>query len=73
MAGQIQGFYTQIQKLSSNSDFERNAGRTRSNLEAILLSRNPGRIGNTQGAYGAVYGVVPTPQNAPPPVRDRSI
>src|SRR5260370_34253713 len=40
-------------------------------LETILLSRSPGQIGNTPAAYGAVYGLVPLPQNASPQVMDQ--
>src|SRR5260370_37686118 len=39
-------------------------------LESTVLYRSPGQIPNTLGGYAAVYAVVPTPQNAPPPVRD---
>jgi hypothetical protein len=69
MAGQIQGFYAQIRaifRIPISSATLQNPKQ----LESILLSRNPGQIPNTTGGYGAVYGVVPTPQNAPPPVRD---
>jgi hypothetical protein len=69
MAGQIQGFYTQIRaifRIPISSATLQNPKQ----LESILLSRNPGQIPSTTGGYGAVYGVVPTPQNAPPPVRD---
>ena len=69
LAGQIQGFYVQIQAIFQVPI----ASATLANpkrLESVLLSRNAGQISNTTAGYAAVYGVVPTPQNAPPPVRD---
>src|SRR5246127_720675 len=63
MAGQIQGFYAQIRaifRIPISSATLQNSKQ----LESILLSRNPSQIPNTTGGYGAVYGVVPTPQNA---------
>jgi hypothetical protein len=69
MAGQIQGFYGQIRAIFRIPI----ASATLQNpkqLESILLSRSPAQIPNTTAGYSAVYGVVPTPQNAPPPVRD---
>ena len=69
MAGQIQGFYTQIRAIFQIPIATATLQNPRQ-LESILLSRSPGQIPNTTGGYAAVYGVVPTPQNAPPPVRD---
>lgn len=69
MAGQIQGFYSQIQTIlqipiaNATLPFPRQ-------LESTLLSQNPGQIPGTTGNYANVYNVVPTPQNASPAVRD---
>jgi hypothetical protein len=70
LVGAIQGIYTQIRNIFNIPI----ASATLANpiqLEAILLSRSPAQIGNASGAYGAVYGVVPLPQNASPQVRDQ--
>ena len=69
LAGQIQGFYTQIRAIFQIPIATATLQNPRQ-LESILLSRSAGQIPNTTGGYAAVYGVVPTPQNAPPPVRD---
>jgi hypothetical protein len=69
MAGQIQGFYAQIRAIFQIPIATATLQNPRQ-LESILLSRSAGQIPNTPGGYAAVYGVVPTPQNAPPPVRD---
>src|SRR5580704_9801779 len=69
MAGQIQGFYAQIRTIFQIPIATATLQNPRQ-LESILLSRSPGQIPSTTGGYAAVYGVVPTPQNAPPPVRD---
>ena len=69
MAGLIQGFYAQIRAIFQIQIASATLQNPRQ-LESILLSRNAGQIPNTTGGYAAVYGVVPTPQNAPPPVRD---
>jgi len=69
MAGLIQGFYAQIRAIFQIPIASATLQNPRQ-LESILLSRNAGQIPNTTGGYAAVYGVVPTPQNAPPPVRD---
>ncbi len=69
LAGQIQGFYAQIRTIFQIPIATATLQNPRQ-LESILLSRSPGQIPNTTGGYAAVYGVVPTPQNAPPPVRD---
>lgn len=69
MAGQLQGFYAQMRAIFQIPISTATLQNPRQ-LESILLSRSAGRIPNTTGGYAAVYGVVPTPQNAPPPVRD---
>ena len=69
MAGQIQGFYAQIRAIFQTPIASATLANPRQ-LESILLSRNAGQIPNTTAGYAAVYGVVPTPQNAPPPIRD---
>ena len=70
LVGAIQGIYTQIRNIFNIPISSATLANPRQ-LEAILLSRSPGQIGNTPGAYGAVYGVVPLPQNASPQMRDQ--
>jgi hypothetical protein len=69
MAAQIQGIYAQIRAIFQIPIATATLANPRQ-LESILLSQNAGQIPNTTAAYAAVYGVVPAPQNAPPPVRD---
>jgi hypothetical protein len=69
MSGQIQGFYSQISTIF-NIPIATATLPSPQQLESILLSRNAAQIPNTTAAYAAVYGSVPTPQNAPQPVRD---
>jgi hypothetical protein len=70
LVGVIQGIYNQIRNIFNIPISSATLANPRQ-LEAILLSRSPGQIGNTPGSYGAVYGVVPLPQNASPQVRDQ--
>jgi hypothetical protein len=70
LVGAIQGIYTQIRNIFNIPISSATLANPRQ-LETILLSRSPGQIGSTSGAYGAVYGVVPLPQNASPQVRDQ--
>jgi hypothetical protein len=70
LVGAIQGIYNQIRNIFTIPITSATLANPRQ-LEIILLSRSPGQIGNTPGAYGAVYGVVPLPQNASPQVRDQ--
>lgn len=70
LVGAIQGIYTQIRNIFSIPISSATLANPRQ-LEAILLSRSPGQIGNTPAAYRAVYGVVPLPQNASPQMRDQ--
>jgi len=69
LAGQIQGFYAQIRAVFQVPIASATLANPKQ-LENVLLSRNAGQIPNTTAGYAAVYGTVPTPQNAPPPVRD---
>lgn len=69
MAGQIQGFYSQIQTILQIPIANATLPLPRQ-LESTLLSQNPGQIPSTTGNYANVYNVVPTPQNASPAVRD---
>jgi hypothetical protein len=39
-------------------------------LENVILSRNPGSIGQVSGRFTTVYQTMPPPTNAPPAVRD---
>ena len=70
LVGAIQGIYNQIRNIFNIPISSATLANPRQ-LETILLSRSPGQIGSTPGAYGAVYGVVPLPQNASPQVRDQ--
>jgi len=70
LVGALQGIYTLIRNIF-NIPISSATLANPMQLETILLSRNPGQIGSTTGAYGAVYGVVPLPQNASPQVRDQ--
>jgi hypothetical protein len=70
LVGAVQGIYTQIRNIFNIPISSATLANPRQ-LETILLSRNPGQLGSTPGAYGAVYGVVPLPQNASPQVRDQ--
>jgi hypothetical protein len=69
LVGAIQGIFTQIRNIFNIPISSATLANPRQ-LEAILMSRSPGQIGNTPGGYSAVYGVVPLPQNASPEVRD---
>ena len=69
LAGQVQGFYVQIRAIFQVPIASATLANPKQ-LESVLLSRNAGQIPNTTAGYAAVYGTVPTPQNAPPPVRD---
>lgn len=69
MAGQIRGYYAQIRMIFRIPIATATLANPRQ-LESILLSRSAAQMPNTTAGYAAVYGVVPTPQNAPPPVRD---
>jgi hypothetical protein len=69
LAEQIQGSYVQIRTIFQVPIASATLANPRQ-LESVLLSRNAGQIPKTTAGYAAVYGTVPTPQNAPPPVRD---
>lgn len=70
LVGAIQGIYTQIRNIFTIPISSATLANPKQ-LESVLLSRNPAQIGSTPGAYAAVYGVVPLPQNASPQVRDQ--
>ena len=69
MAGQIQGFYSQIETILRIPIATATLPNPRQ-LESVLLSRSPGQIASTTGSYANVYNVTPAPQNASPAVRD---
>lgn len=69
MAGQIQGFYSQIESILRTPIATATLPNPKQ-LESILMSGNPAQIGSTTGSYASVYNVVPAPQNASPAVRD---
>ena len=70
MAGQIQGFYAQIRGIFRIPIADARRCRTRDNLRAFCSRATRARFRTRQAGMAAVYGAVPTPQNAPPPVRD---
>jgi len=69
LVGSVQGIYTQIKTVFAIPISSATLPNPRQ-LESILLSRNAAQIANTGAGYGAVYGSVPVPANAPPAVRD---
>lgn len=69
VVGAVQGIYNAIRGLVNLSV----ASATLANpqqLERVLLSRNPGSIGQVAGRFTAVYQPMPPPTDAPPAVRD---
>jgi hypothetical protein len=66
---QIQGLYTQV-RVIFRIPIATATLRSPQQLEGILMSRSAAQIPNTANGYQNVYGSVPLPQNAPPPVRD---
>ncbi len=69
VGAQIQGFYSEI-RVIFQTPIATATLRNPQQLESILMSRSAAQISNMPNGYANVYGVVPTPQNAPPPVRD---
>jgi hypothetical protein len=69
VVGAVQGVYNAIRGLVNLNV----ASATLANpqqLEAVILSRNPGSIGQVSGRFTTVYQNMPPPTDAPPAVRD---
>lgn len=69
VVGAVQGIYNAIRGLVNLNV----ASATLANpqqLESIILSRNPGSVGQVSGRFTAVYQANPPPTDAPPAVRD---
>src|SRR5277367_1141100 len=67
LVGALQGNYNQIQNLM-HIPVNSATLPTAQQLEQVLLSRNANQIGQTSGAYTALYGPVPAPTAASPQV-----
>jgi len=69
VVGAVQGIYNVIRGLVNLNVASATLVNPRQ-LETVLLSRNPGNIGQVPGRFTTVYQVIPAPTDAPPPVRD---
>lgn len=67
LVGALQGNFNQIQNLMRIPVSSATLPASQ-RLEQILLSRNPNQISQTTGAYTALYGPVPLPTSASPPL-----
>jgi len=69
VVGVVQGIYNVIRGLVNLNVASATLANPRQ-LETVILSRNPGAIGQVSGQYTTVYQTIPAPTDAPPPVRD---
>ena len=69
VVGTVQGIYNAIRSLVNLNVASATLANPRQ-LEAVLLSRSAGSIGQVTGRFATVYQSVPPPANAPAPVRD---
>ena len=69
VVGVVQGIYNVIRGLVNLNVASATLANPRQ-LETVILSRNPGNIGQVPGQYTAVYQTIPAPTAAPPAVRD---
>ena len=69
VVGVVQGIYNVIRGLVNLNVASATLANPRQ-LETVILSRNPGTIGQVSGQYTTVYQTNPAPTDAPPPVRD---
>lgn len=69
VVGVVQGIYNVIRGLV-NLNVASATLANPSQLENVLLSRNPGNIGQVAGRYTTVYQSLPASTDAPPAVRD---
>jgi len=65
----VQGTYNVIRGLVNLNVSSATLANPRQ-LETVLLSRNPGNIGQVPGRFSTVYQPIPAPKDAPAPVRD---
>jgi hypothetical protein len=69
VVGAVQGVYHAIRGLVNLNVASATLANSQE-LESVILSRNPGNIGQVSGRFTTVYQIVPPPTNAPPAVRD---
>jgi hypothetical protein len=69
VVGAVQGFYNIIRGLANLNVASATLANPRQ-LEAVLLSRNAGNIGQVSNRFTTVYQAIPPPTDAPPAVRD---
>ena len=69
VVGAVQGFYNIIRGLANLNVASATLANPRQ-LEAVLLSRNAGNIGQVANRFTTVYQAIPPPTDAPPAVRD---
>ena len=69
VVGAVQGIYNAIRSLVNLNVASATLANPRQ-LETVLLSRNPGNIGQVPGRFTTVYQTIPPPTDAPPAVRD---
>ena len=69
MVGVVQGFYNVIRGLADLNVASATLANPRQ-LEAVLLSRNAGNIGQVPNRYTTVYQPIPPMIDAPAPMRD---
>ena len=69
VVGVVQGIYNVIRGLVNLNVASATLANPRQ-LETVILSRNPGNIGQVPGQYTTVYQAIPPPTDAPPAVRD---
>src|SRR5436309_14763000 len=69
VVGAVQGIYNAIRSLVNLSVASATLANPRQ-LETVLLSRNPGNIGQVHGRFRTVYQTIPPPTDAPTAVRD---
>src|SRR5215831_8262975 len=69
VVGAVQGIYNTIRGLANLNVASATLAKPQQ-LESVLLSRNPARIGQIPGRFTSVYQTIPAPTDAPPAVRD---
>jgi hypothetical protein len=69
VVGAVQGIYNAIRGLINLNVASARLPNPRQ-LETVILSRNPGNIGQVPGRFTTVYQAIPAPTDAPPQVRD---
>jgi hypothetical protein len=69
VVGAVQGIYNAIRGLVNLNVASATLANPRQ-LETLLLSRNPGGIGQVPGRFTTVYQAIPAPTDAPAAIRD---